>query len=225
MNPENFKLLVAEDNPSIAQFVEQGLREEGYNVTVAKNGTDALSHVLTNHIDLAILDIMMPELNGIDLCKKIRANNYFFPIIFLTAKNSTDDTVLGFKSGANDYIKKPFSFEELLIRIETHLKYHYKIGEKLYLGNITLDIAKQKVIKNNETVLLTDKEYQLLKYLIINKDQVCSRQRIVEDVWDIHFEYDTSLLDVHMTAIRKKLNLNKDELLKTVRGNGFIAQE
>lgn len=225
MNTSDFTLLVAEDEPEIASFLNQGLQEEGYQVKLVTNGKDAVNYAEKNHVDLALLDWMMPKMNGLEACKTLRLKGYKFPILFLTAKDKVEDTIIGLKSGANDYIKKPFHFSELLARIEIQLKTHYKIGETLKLGMINVDTAKHLVFRNEEQANLTEKEYQMLVYLIRNKGQVCSRQKIIEDVWDIHFEYDTSVLDVHMNALRKKLNLERNQLIKTIRGAGFIAEE
>ncbi|GAA0756706.1 response regulator transcription factor [Psychroflexus lacisalsi] len=225
MNNADFTILIAEDETEIAKFIKQGLFEEGFQVKAVKNGQEAVDYVEKHHVDLALLDWMMPEVNGLEACKILRSKSFRFPIIFLTAKDSVENTIEGLKSGANDYIKKPFHFSELLARIEIHLKAHYKIGEVLELGFLKLDTAKHLVYRDDVEVNLTDKEYQMLCYLIRNKGQVCSRQKIIEDVWDIHFEYDTSVLDVHMNALRKKLNLDKNQLIKTIRGAGFIAEE
>ena len=147
------------------------------------------------------------------------------PILFLTAKDTIQETIEGLKAGANDYIKKPFSFEELLERI----KIHFRVKNRqsiLTLGNITINRDKFQVLLNNNDIALTQREFELLEYLIRNKGKVCTRNAIIEDVWKINFEYDTGVIDVFMNAIRKKLNLTKDqELIKTIRGVGYIAND
>ena len=147
------------------------------------------------------------------------------PIIFLTAKDTVQETIEGLKAGANDYIKKPFSFEELLERIKIHFRSKDE-SAILTLGTIKLDKSKFQVFVDDKEVALTQREFELLEYLIKNKGKVCTRNKIIEDVWNIHFEYDTGVIDVFMNAIRKKLNLTKEqELIKTIRGVGYIANE
>ena len=225
MNKSDFNILIAEDQLDIAKFLKQGLTEEGYQCKVVRNGQAVLELMKSENISLVLLDWMMPKLKGIDVCKQLRAENNLTPIIFLTAKDTVEDTIEGLKSGANDYIKKPFNFDELLARIEAHLRIHYKIDEILNIGDISINISKYEITKANEVISLTEKEFNFLAHLVKNKNQVCDRQSIIEQVWDIHFDYDTGVLDVYMNAIRKKLNLQKNELIKTVRGIGFIAQE
>src|SRR5690606_28938148 len=176
--------------------------------------------------DLLLLDWMLPGLNGIEICRQFRKEYPETPIIFLTAKDTLDETVFGLQSGANDYIKKPFHFEELLERIKVQLR--PKTGEHslFTLGNITLNTDTYQVFKNNQEVSLTQKEFSLLEYLIRNKGKVCKRTRIIESVWDIHFEYNTGVIDVYINSLRKKLQLTEDEnYIQTVRGVGYIAKE
>jgi DNA-binding response OmpR family regulator len=217
-------ILIVEDEKGIVDFLKQGLEEEGFTISTATNGKDGLEMALSLSIDLVLLDWMMPKMTGIEVCKAIREHKNT-PIIFLTAKDTVQETVEGLKSGANDYIKKPFSFEELLERIKIHFrtKDEYQI---FTLGNITLDKSKFQVLIDQTEVSLTHREFELLAYLIKNKGSVCTRTKIIEDVWDIHFEYDTGVIDVFMNAIRKKLNLTKDQdLIKTIRGIGYIAND
>lgn len=219
------RLLIVEDEIGIQNFLKQGLEEEGFQVDTASNGNEGFERFKENSYDLILLDWMMPELTGLELCTKIREINTEIPIIFLTAKDTVQETIEGLKSGANDYIKKPFSFEELLERIKIHFRNIPK-NKILSLGKITLDKGKYQVFVNEKEVSLTQREFELLEYLIQNKGKVCSRTDIIEDVWDIHFEYDTGVIDVFMNAIRKKLNLSKDEeLIKTIRGVGYIAND
>jgi DNA-binding response OmpR family regulator len=217
-------ILIVEDEKGIVDFLKQGLEEEGFTISTATNGKDGLEMALSLPIDLVLLDWMMPKMTGIEVCKAIREHKNT-PIIFLTAKDTVQETVEGLKSGANDYIKKPFSFEELLERIKIHFR--TKDESQIFtLGNITLDKNKFQVLIDQTEVSLTHREFELLAYLIKNKGSVCTRTKIIEDVWDIHFEYDTGVIDVFMNAIRKKLNLTKDQdLIKTIRGIGYIAND
>lgn len=218
-------ILIVEDEKGIVDFLKQGLEEEGYTISSALDGENGLKKALDLQVDLVLLDWMLPKMQGIEVCKRIRLEKSNLPIIFLTAKDTVQETIEGLKSGANDYIKKPFSFDELLERIKIHFRSKDEI-KVLTLGNIKVDKSKFQVFVDNKEVSLTQREFELLEYLIKNKGQVCTRTNIIEDVWDIHFEYDTGVIDVFMNAIRKKLNLTKDqELIKTIRGVGYIANE
>ena len=218
-------ILIVEDEKGIVDFLKQGLEEENYTISTAYDGAEGLKKALELPVDLVLLDWMLPKMQGIDVCKNVRIEKNNLPIIFLTAKDTVQETIEGLKAGANDYIKKPFSFDELLERIKIHFRTKDEI-KVLTLGNITIDKSKFQVFVDNKEVSLTQREFELLEYLIKNKGQVCTRTNIIEDVWDIHFEYDTGVIDVFMNSIRKKLNLTKDQdLIKTIRGVGYIANE
>lgn len=218
-------ILIVEDEKGIVDFLKQGLEEENYTISTAYDGAEGLKKALELPVDLVLLDWMLPKMQGIDVCKNVRIEKNNLPIIFLTAKDTVQETIEGLKAGANDYIKKPFSFDELLERIKIHFRTKDEI-KVLTLGNITIDKSKFQVFVDNKEVSLTQREFELLEYLIKNKGQVCTRTNIIEDVWDIHFEYDTGVIDVFINSIRKKLNLTKDqELIKTIRGVGYIANE
>lgn len=220
------KILIVEDEAGISQFLKQGLEEENYEVAVANDGKTGLQYALQNTFDLLLLDWMLPGINGHDLCVEFRKKNKTTPIIFLTAKDTIQETVSGLQAGANDYIKKPFSFEELLERIKVQLRAVSNHKPDLTLGPITIKKQSHQVFNNGVEVVLTQKEFALLEYLILNKDNVCTRNQIIENVWNIHFEYDTGVIDVFINSLRKKLNLKKDEdCIKTIRGIGYIAKE
>jgi DNA-binding response OmpR family regulator len=220
------KILIVEDEPGILQFLNQGLSEESYSVDIAENGLAGLQFALNNNYDLILLDWMLPGMNGIDICKAIRKQKNTTPIIFLTSKDTISDTIEGLQAGGNDYIKKPFHFEELLARIEVQLRSQNKnIIEKYEIGNITIDENTHQVFLEKEEIQLTQKEYDLFKYLVKNKGNVCTRTNIIKDVWDIHFEYDTGVIDVYINALRKKLNLSEDRnYIQTIRGVGYIIK-
>ncbi|RKT00694.1 response regulator transcription factor [Flavobacterium sp. 123] len=219
------KILIVEDEVGIANFLKQGLEEEGYEVLIAHDGKTGYELALSQKLNLILLDWMLPQMTGIDVCQSIRKTDLKTPIIFLTAKDTVQETIEGLKAGANDYIKKPFSFDELLERIKIHFR-NENTDTILTLGNIKINISKHQVTVESQEIIFTQREYELLVYLIKNKGKVCTRNQIIEDVWDIHFEYDTGVIDVFMNAIRKKLNLNKDqELIKTIRGVGYIAND
>lgn len=218
-------ILIVEDEIGIMQFLQQGLEEEGYQISTAFDGARGLELFLENHFDLILLDWMLPKMTGLELCKEIRKSNSVIPILFLTAKDTVQETIEGLQSGANDYIKKPFSFEELVERIKVHFR-KPKNPNHLTLGPVTIDLQKHQVFTNDKEVILTQREFELLSYLVQNKGKVCTRNQIIEDVWDIHFEYDTGVIDVFMNAIRKKLNLKVEEdYIKTIRGVGYIAND
>jgi DNA-binding response OmpR family regulator len=218
-------ILIVEDEVGIVQFLKQGLEEEGYEITTAFDGLQGFEVVQNTSFDLVLLDWMLPKMSGLDLCKAIRIKDINTPIIFLTAKDTIQETIEGLKAGANDYIKKPFSFEELIERIKVHFRKE-KDGDILKLGTIIVDLAKHMVTVDQKEVALTQREFELLCYLVKNKGKVCSRSQIIEDVWDIHFEYDTGVIDVFINAIRKKLNLRiEEDYIKTVRGVGYIAND
>ncbi len=218
-------ILLVEDEEGIVQFLKQGLEEEGYEVSFATDGAAGLALFQSQRFDLVLLDWMLPKMTGVELCKEIRQQNTKLPIIFLTAKDTVQETVEGLKNGANDYIKKPFSFDELVERIKVQLRDKSE-QEVLTLGSIEINIQKHQVTVEKREVSLTQKEFDLLSYLVKNKGTVCSRTQIIQDVWDIHFEYDTGVIDVFMNSIRKKLNLKVEEdYIKTIRGVGYIANE
>ena len=218
------RLLIVEDEAAIANFICEGLKEEGFAVDVAYNGKKGLQLAFDfiDEYDLILLDWMLPGMSGIEICRSIRKENKTIPIIFLTAKDTVDDAVFGLETGANDYIRKPFSFEELLARIRVLLR--TKENEMVIFSaeNIQLNIEKHSVTKNGKTIGLTQKEFALLEYFLRNKGKVCRRTRIIEKVWDIHFDYDNSVIDVYINALRKKLDEpGKASLITTVRGVGY----
>lgn len=220
------KILIVEDEEGIAAFLKQGLEEELYEVNVAFDGNTGLQLALNETYDLLLLDWMLPGISGIEICQQFKKKHPNTPVIFLTAKDTLDETVLGLKSGANDYIKKPFHFEELLERIKVQLR--SKSGEQIIynLGPISLNTETYEVFKDNLKINLTQKEFALLEYLLRNKEKVCKRTRIIENVWDIHFEYNTGVIDVYINSLRKKLLLTEAEnYIQTIRGIGYIAKE
>lgn len=219
------KILIIEDEIGISNFLKQGLEEEGYEIIVASDGIKGLEMAMNKSVNLILLDWMIPNISGLDVCKKIRERDKTIPIIFLTAKDTIQETIVGLKAGANDYIKKPFSFDELLERIKIHFR-NSNIDELLTLNTIKIDVSKHQVFIEDKEVVLTQREFELLTYLIKNKGRVCSRTEIIEKVWNIYFEYDTGVIDVFMNALRKKLNINKDnDCIKTIRGVGYIVND
>ncbi len=220
------RILIVEDEAGISNFLKQGLEEEAFAVDVADNGKAGLELALSGIYDLLLLDWMLPGISGIELTRQFRKDFPQTPIIFLTAKDTLDETVFGLQSGANDYIKKPFHFEELLVRIRVQLRGKTDLEEKLSLGPITIFPDRHLVMNEDVVIPLTQKEFALLEYLVRNKNKVWRRTRIIESVWDIHFEYNTGVIDVFINSLRKKLNLHiEEDYIQTIRGVGYMAKE
>ncbi len=221
------RVLIVEDEPGIAGFLKQGLEEEGFAVDVAPDGKEGSKMAFSGVYDLLLLDWMIPGLSGVELCRQFRKEFPATPVIFLTAKDTVEDVVFGLQAGANDYIKKPFHFEELLERIRVQLRTKEGEESRFKLGDLELDTATHRVMKGGKEVHLTQKEFALLEYLLRNKGRVCRRTRIIESVWDMHFDYNTGVIDVYINALRKKLQLQEGEIpyIETVRGVGYIAKE
>lgn len=217
------KILVIEDEAGITQFLQQGLQEEGYTVFTADNGAAGLKLAVAEKPDLVLLDWMLPDTTGPEVCRAIMENRSV-PVIFLTAKDTVQETIEGLRSGAVDYIKKPFSFEELLERIKVQLRNSAAAGDYVF-GSVVIMPAAYRVLRDGAEISLTQREFELLLYLAKNKGRVCTRKQIINDVWNIHFEYDTGVIDVFINAIRKKLNLSREEdFIKTVRGVGYTIE-
>jgi len=222
------RILLAEDESAIAGFIKEGLEEEGFAVDVAGNGRKAVEMAMDfiDEYDIYLLDWMLPGISGIEICRSIRKENKTVPIIFLTAKDTVDDTVFALESGANDYLKKPFAFEELLARIRVLLR--NKNGEQNIFekDDINLNTEVHQVTKAGLPVELTQKEFALLDYLLRNKGKVCRRTRIIEKIWDIHFDKDTSVIDVFINSLRKKLDTpGKESFVQTIRGVGYRVND
>lgn len=222
------RVLIAEDEVSIAGFMRDGLQEEGFVVDIATTGREGLE-IAINHLDkydIILLDWMLPGISGIEICRSIRNEDKHIPIIFLTAKDTVDDTVFGLEAGANDYLKKPFAFEELLARMRVLLR--NKKGEQstFIADNIQLDTEVHRVTRDGQPIELTQKEFALLEYLLRNKGKVCRRSRIIEKIWDVHFDKDTSVIDVFINSLRKKLDTKKKgSFIQTIRGVGYRVND
>lgn len=220
------KILIVEDEPGISAFLRQGLEEESFEVDVAETGAEGLTLALSGEYDLLLLDWMLPGVSGVELCRVFRRSFRDIPVIFLTAKDTAEEAIFALQSGANDYIRKPFHFEELLERIRVQLRPKINDQSELTLGPITLNRDTFEVYKHGVPVSLTQKEFALLEFLMRNKGRVCRRSSIIAQVWDIHFEYNTGVIDVYINALRKKLALTDAEnYIQTVRGVGYLAKE
>jgi two-component system response regulator ArlR len=219
------RILIIEDEPGIYGFLEEGLKEEGFETDIADTGDLGYKKFRQHHFDLILMDWMLPGMTGLEVTEKIREKNNTVPIIFLTAKDTLQDTLLGLRSGANDYLKKPFSFAELLERIKVHFRNTKDNGELIY-GPLKLNTEKREVETNDEVIRLTQKEFDLLRFLIVNKNRVCTRKEILEVVWGIHFDYNSGVIDVYINALRKKLKLPREySFIETVWGVGYIIKD
>ena len=222
------RILVIEDEPGIAGFLREGLEEEAFVVDVAYDGESGLRLALDNsgEYDILLIDWMLPGNSGIEICRQIRKNEDRTPVIFLTARDTPRDTVFALDTGANDYIKKPFSFEELLARIRVQLRGRQTEINRLSYKAIEMDLEAHQVFTDHTEIHLTNKEYALLEFLLRNKGKVCTRTRIIEHVWDIHFDYDTSVIDVYINQLRKKIDVDGTaSFVQTVRGVGYIIKD
>lgn len=224
------KILIVEDEQKIARFLELELKYEGYEVDIANNGRDGLEKGKAEDVDLIILDLMLPGLSGIEVCRRLRQTSEI-PIIMLTAKDDISDKVTGLDIGADDYMTKPFAVEELLARIRVLLKRANNIKEKSDL--MTMEIGKLKLCKNNykveydgETIELTKKEFELLEFMMINKNIVLTREKILDKVWGYDYFGDTNIIDVYIRYLRSKIDQKYNiNLIETVRGVGYIIRE
>jgi len=223
-------ILVIEDEIQIARVLKVELEYEGYKVTVEYNGKTGLETALNADVDLVLLDVMLPELNGIEVLRRIRREKENLPVILLTARNTTFDIVAGLDHGAHDYITKPFEIEELLARIRSCLR-HYSNGQKeqtsiLKVGDLVINTETREVSRSDIAIMLTPKEYDLLVYLIVNKNKVVTRDNILINVWGYEFEGETNVIDVFIRHLRKKIDEDfSTPLITTVRGIGFTIKE
>ena len=226
-------ILLIEDEPDVVDFVKKGLGEESFEVSVALNGVDGLEMAINNPYDIVLLDIMIPEKNGIEVCKEIRGRGIQTPILFLTALNTPDNIALGLNSGADDYLVKPFKFNELIARIRAILRRLNveKIGAiksktKYFISNLVLDDDAKQVTRNGKEISLTATEYRLLFTLLKNKGKVLSRMDLLENAWDINFNVVTNVVDVYINYLRKKIDADfEPKLIHTAVGMGYILKE
>lgn len=225
---DSVRVLIIEDEVKLARFVELELRYEGYDVTVVHNGREGLETFLLEKFDLILLDLMLPGLNGIEICRRIRKTSDV-PIIMLTAKDEVMDKVSGLDSGADDYLTKPFAIEELLARMRVALKHSIKKEDEkniITVGNLTVDADKRIVKIDSDIIDLTKKEFELLLYLVRNKNIVLSREQILNSVWGYTYMGETNVVDVYVRYLRSKLDEVYDiKYIHTVRGVGYIVKD
>ena len=219
------KILMVEDETSISDFIKGELEYEGYSVCIKEDGREGLEEALKNEYDLIILDIMLPSMNGFEICRRIKKVK-ITPIIMLSARDSVMDKVNGLQIGADDYIPKPFAIEELLARIEVVFRRQDNTNNSIVkFKDIVIDRRSRVVKKNNNEINLTNKEYELLMILIDNKDKVVTREELLEQIWGYGYEPETNVTDVYIRYLRSKLdNKNKEEYIQTVRSVGYIMR-
>lgn len=221
------RILLVEDERKIASFIERGLKEEHYIVDIAGSGDKALFLAEINTYDLIILDIMLPGKDGISVCRDLREKNVVAPILILTAKDTVRDKVIGLNSGADDYLTKPFAFEELLARVHALLR--RKNTDKLNvlkIADLELNLLSHKVKRAGKEIELTSKEYALLEYLLVNANQIVTRTMISEHVWNEDFDSFTNVIDVYINYLRNKIDkCFKKQLIYTIRGTGYILKD
>lgn len=219
------KILIVEDERGISRFLSDGLTEEGYETVTASDGAEGLRAFRAERPDLVLLDWMLPSMDGLEVCSAIRAEDRDTPILFLTAKDTVAETVEGLRAGANDYIKKPFSFEELVERIRIHFRNRTEDVLRS-LGPLKMNVSSRQAFVDGRELRLTTREFDLLLYLIEHKGTVCTRDEIIRNVWGIKFQYDTGVIDVFVNSLRKKLSAGRDNgIIRTVRGVGFIVKD
>ena len=223
------RIFLMEDEEKVAAFIKKGLVEKGYNVTISINGLEAREQMAENKFDLLIFDVMVPGIGGIDMVRLVRQTDQLTPILMLTALGSTSDKVHGLKSGADDYLSKPFHFDELLARVEALLRRHTAIAggtQYLTFNDLTLDTFTKTAERSGKSILLTAKEYALLEMFMRNPNKMLSRQHIAETVWGIDFETGTNVIDVYVNYLRNKIDKGFDaKLIQTVVGMGYILKD
>lgn len=226
-------ILIVEDEEKISRLLELELQYEGYEVSKAFDGVEAIERYRSQKFDLILLDVMIPEISGIEVLRRIRSNDPYTPVLLLTAKSSVEDKVSGLDLGANDYITKPFVIEELLARIRATLRLNqiapmhaHEEEQHLVIGDLKINEKSREVTRGNIDIELTPREYDLLVYLVKNKRQVLHREQILEAVWGFDFFGDTNVVDVYIRYLRKKVDGNDSPpLIHTVRGVGYVIKE
>jgi DNA-binding response OmpR family regulator len=220
------KILLVEDDIKLAQFIEMELSCEGYEVKIAHNGLDGLTEARQSPPDLVILDWMMPGMTGVEICRRLRATGSKVPIILVTAKDEISDRVTGLDAGADDYVVKPFSIEELLARIRSNLRRTKEEDQNLLqFEDLSLNRLTREVFRLKQAIELTVREFELLEYLMSYPQQVMTRDQILEHVWGYDFVGDSNVIEVYVRTLRQKLEVNQtSRLIQTVRGIGYVMR-
>jgi heavy metal response regulator len=222
------RILLVEDDKGIVRFVRKGLLENSFSVDVAANGEEGLNAVLRMKYDLVVLDILLPKMDGREVLKRIRSTDVQTPVIFLTAKDSEGDIVHGLNLGADDYLTKPFSFNELLARIQAILRREkvVNLSSRFQVSNLILEPDGHRVFREKTKIELTPKEYALLEFFMRHPGEIITRTMISEKVWDVHFDTSTNIIDVHVSHLRNKIDKDfEPKLLHTVKGVGYVLED
>jgi DNA-binding response OmpR family regulator len=221
------RILVAEDDEKVTRFLEKGLKEERYAVDVCYDGEEALFLSEINPYDIIILDIMLPKKNGFAVCRDLRKAGVVTPILILTARNRVEDRVRGLQEGADDYLSKPFAFEELLARIQALLRRSYDYKSKtLKVGELELDPVSRQINREGKSISLTGREYSLLEYLMRNKGRIVTQTMIIEHVWDMNYEGMSNIVNVYINHLREKIDKDfSTSYIRTIRGVGYKIDE
>lgn len=224
----DMKVLVVEDDSKIRTFIEQGLKREGFVVETAENGVDGFHLASSEDFDAAVIDIMLPKLDGLELVESLRKQGNKTPVLMLSAKNSVDDRVSGLYAGGDDYLTKPFAFAELLARLQALVRRATFVAEptSLSVGDLSMDLLRRTVTRGNRTIELQPREFALLEYLVRNKGRVVSKTMIMEKVWGYNFDPQTNVVESRMSRLRDKVDREFDTpLIKTVRGAGYVITD
>lgn len=221
------KILLIEDEPQLAQFIRKGMTAEGYELAIAYDGQMGLALYQDQDFDVLVLDVNLPVMNGLELCLRIRQDDAEVPILMLTALDSLNDKASGFQAGADDYLVKPFEFQELLMRVRALARRRQPSQQGiLKLGDLELNLNSKIVTRAGQRIDLTTREYALLEYLMQNKGRIVSRVEISERVWSLDFDTSTNVIDVYISYLRKKIDKGHDlKLLHTVVGMGYVLRE
>jgi two-component system, OmpR family, copper resistance phosphate regulon response regulator CusR len=221
------KILLIEDEQRVASFIRKGLEENGIQVAQAYDGTTGLNMALGDSYDVIILDIVMPGINGLEVCKKIRQEQgYKTPVLMLTALSTTDDLVGGLSIGADDYLPKPFKFRELIARVSALARRKTIVHRVLSAGDLRVDTESKEVSRGEKQIELTAREFRLLEYLLVNKNRVVSRPEILENVWDVNHDLGTNVVEVYINYLRKKIDHDfPAQLIKTIVGMGYTIKD
>ncbi|WP_266204727.1 response regulator transcription factor [Pontibacter kalidii] len=222
------KILLIEDEPKVASFIKKGLEEQSYEVDQAYDGSLGIRLALQKEYDLIILDIILPNMNGLDVCREIRRHNSTVSILMLTALGTTDDKIIGLDAGADDYLTKPFEFKELLARIRAISRRSSEsiVGERLGIADLEMDVVRKTVLRAGKPISLTAREFALLHYLLRNKGRVVSRVDITEQVWETSFDTGSNVIDVYINFLRKKVDKgHTSRLIHTLVGMGYVLKE
>jgi len=222
----NATILVVDDEESLTDLVSSALRFAGYTVSSEDNGFDALRAIKEHSPDLVVLDVNMPEMDGFEVCRRIRRDGNMVPVIFLTARDDIDDKRVGFRQGGDDYLTKPFSLEELGLRIEALLRRTGGAAEsaRLAVGDLALDEDAHQVWNDGEEIELTPTEFRLLRFLLLNQGRVMSKGQIVDYVWEYDFDGNYGIVETYVSYLRKKLADHNSSLIQTVRGVGYVIR-